>query len=339
MRESRAGEDAPQTLVPGRKKDAAWARRQVGYAAWSARWLAQNGLPKNFYYYDGGIGDELLMTTVFREMAKRGMPKPTMMSRYPELFTHNPDVGHLLPWDPRILELYKRFGRKAKYPCYMYEKIAEADVHYCPPYPIAARMCKMCEVYGGIDIRPYLFLTDDEKQAGQLARRQVAIMSSGMSALHKHLNKQWFPERYQAVVDAFQGQYDFVQIGHESDPLLNGVLDRRGKTSLRQTGAILSQSLLFIGQIGFLMHLARAVDCRAVIVYGGREMPFQSGYVDNENLYTPLTCSPCWKENQCDFGRECLTRIQPEHVIAAVRRQMARQGEPLALDTYTTLPE
>ncbi len=340
MRETRRETQAPPVVqIPGKKKDAAWAWRQVGYALWSAQWLMRHGLPKDLYYYDGGIGDELLMTTVFHEMGKRGMARPAFMSKYPDLFTHNPDIGTLQSWDPRLLELYKAFRRKPKYPCYMYEKIAEADVHYCPPYPMVARMCKMCSLFGSIDIRPYLYLTDAEKQAGQVTRRQVAIMSSGMSALHKHLNKQWMPERYQAVVDALQGQYDFVQLGAASDPVLDGTLDLRGKTNLRQTAAVLSQSRLFIGQIGFLMHLARAVDCRSVIVYGGREMPFQSGYTCNENLYTPLTCSPCWKENQCDFERECLTRIQPEHVLAAIGRQMERVGEPLALDSYTILPE
>jgi len=339
MRETRrAAQATPVVSVPG-KKDAAWAKRQVGYALWSAQWLIRHGLTKNLYYYDGGVGDELLMSTVFHEMAKRGIARPAFMSRYPDLFTHNPEVSALLPWDPRLLELHKMLGRKPKYPCYMYERIAEADVHYCPPYPIVARMCKMSGVFGSVDIRPYLYLTDQEKEAGRVTRRQVAIMSSGMSALHKHLNKQWMPARYQAVVDALKDQYDFVQVGDFSDPLLEHTLDLRGKTTIRQTAAILSRSLLFVGQIGFLMHLARAVGCRSVIVYGGREMPYQSGYTCNENLYTPLACSPCWKENHCDFDRECLTRIQPEHVLAAISRQRERAGEPLALDSYTVLPE
>lgn len=340
MRETRAGEiPGAGGLLPGRKKNAAWALRQAGYAAWTAQWLLRHGVCRNLYYYDGGIGDELLMSTVFHEMAKRGIARPTFMSRYPDLFTHNPAVGAVWAWDARILALHAALRQDATYPCYMYERIAEGDVHYCPPYPMTARMCKMSKVFGEIDIRPYLYLTDSEKQAGQVAPRQVAIMSSGLSALHKHLNKQWFPERYQAVVDALQGQYDFVQIGAASDPRLENTLDLRGKTSLRQTAAILSRSLLFVGQIGFLMHLARAVDCRSVIVYGGREMPYQSGYVCNENLYTPLTCSPCWKENACDFDRECLQRIQPEHVLAAVHRQMERVGEPLPVASYTILPE
>ena len=53
-------------------------------------------------------------------------------------------------------------------------------------------------------------------------------------------------------------------------PPLKGALDLRGKTGLREAAAILSNSLVFIGQVGFLMHLARAVDCRSVIVYGGQ---------------------------------------------------------------------
>jgi hypothetical protein len=32
-------------------------------------------------------------------------------------------------------------------------------------------------------------------------------------------------------------------------------------------------SVLFVGLVGFLMHLARAVDCRATFICGGRELP------------------------------------------------------------------
>ena len=324
--------DPGPPVAPGR------VRRIVGHAWWSLKTILRTGLPPDLYWYNGGIGDELLMSTVYHELRRRGQPRPALMSAYPDLFTHNPDISRLLPWDARYLALAERFGRKVMYPCYMYEHIREADCHYCPPYPILARMCKMCGMCGPVDIRPYLYLTEEEKRAGQRAPRQVAIMSNGLSALYKHLNKQWFPERYQAVVDALKDRFDFVQIGSPGDPPLEGASDLRGKTSIRETAAVLSQSQMFIGQIGFLMHLARAVDCRAVIVYGGREHPMQSGYSCNENLYSPVPCAPCWKCNQCDFDRECLRRIQPEHVIAAALRQAEKLGTPLPVDTYTTLP-
>jgi ADP-heptose:LPS heptosyltransferase len=134
------------------------------------------------------------------------------------------------------------------------------------------------------------------------------------------------------VAGALRDEFDFVQLGAPTDPELPGSLDLRGKTTVRQSAAILSQSRLFIGLVSGLMHLARAVECRSVIVYGGREHPAQTGYSANENLYWTGPCSPCWQRNDCDFDRRCMSEILPEHVIDAVRRQAGLFGTPLVVD-------
>lgn len=317
-----------------RRLSVAWAWRRLEHAAWSVKAVARYGLPQELYYYKGGLGDQVLITAVFRELRKRGQAPVVMMTHFPDLFKNNPDVGRLLPEDPRFVALADRFGKRTHHPSYMYENIREMDCHYAPPYPIIARMCKIVGIDGPVDLRPYMYLSEAEKRDGQIVPQQIAIMSSGMSALHQQLNKQWYPERFQSVVSSLRQHYNFVQLGAKTDPLLEGVTDLRGETGLRQSAAILSQSLVFVGQIGFLMHLARAVDCRSVIVYGGREHPYQSGYVCNENLYTPLNCSPCWQCSLCDYDRECMRRITPDMVTDAVDRQVKRYGTPLPTDTY-----
>jgi hypothetical protein len=310
-------------------------RRMILHVGWTAQTLRQHGIPQDFFMFDGGIGDELLCTAVFHEMTRRGDPPAVMMSKYAGLFENNPHVGKMVPYDARYVELARRFGRKPKTPGYAYDHIHESDCVPAPPYPIIARMCKTAGLTGSVDVRTYVYLTQEEKSAGRIAPRQVAIMSSGMGAKHMIRNKQWYSERYQAVVDQLKDQYDFVQLGDARDPLLQGTTDLRGKTSLRESAAILSQSFVFVGQVGFLMHLARGVDCRSVIVYGGREHPYQSGYTCNENLYTPLSCSPCWLQNTCEYDRLCMRQISADEVVAAVKRQVERAGSPLTTDTYT----
>jgi hypothetical protein len=118
-----------------------------------------------------------------------------------------------------------------------------------------------------------------------------------------------------------------------SDLQLRGALDVRGNT-VRETAAILAASRLFLGLATGLMHLARAVECRSVIVYGGREHPSQSGYSANENLYWNGPCAPCWQRNDCNFDRVYMSEIQPEQVIAAVQRQEERYGTPLPVDRF-----
>jgi ADP-heptose:LPS heptosyltransferase len=149
---------------------------------------------------------------------------------------------------------------------------------------------------------------------------------------------EWYPERFQAVVDALKGEFNFVQVGGVGDPALRGVLDLRGKTSLRESAAVVARSLTFLGKAGFLMNVARAVGTRSVIVYGGREMPEETGYAGNENLYSPLGCAPCWLIDGCPYDRECMKMITVEQVIAAVRRQAGRVGAPWAAER-AVIPE
>lgn len=124
-----------------------------------------------------------------------------------------------------------------------------------------------------------------------------------------------------------------MQLGNHDDPLLEDVIDLRGKTSLRHCAAILAQSLVFVGIEGFLMHLARAVDCRSVIIYGGRTKPEETGYSCNENLYTSMSCSPCWRTNTCELNRACMDSITSDMVISAIERQISKYGTQLAIDT------
>ena len=85
------------------------------------------------------------------------------------------------------------------------------------------------------------------------------------------------------------------------------------------------------------MHIARAVECRSVIVFGGRMFPAQGGYMCNENLFSELPCSGCWKHNSCEFDIKCMAMISVENVVAAVGRQMEKHGAPLQIDRETNL--
>jgi hypothetical protein len=296
--------------------------------------LAQHGRPAMFFNSVGaGIGDDLLLSAVFHELHRRGNRDFWVMSKHPELYHHNADVSVLVPHRERYDILIKRFGTKVIYPWYTsYHPAFDRD-DPMPEQHLISVMCQKAGITGEITLRPYLVLKDDEKRRGRRAPRQIAIQSSGLDAKHSMLNKNWPLERYQAVVSSLRDHYDFVQVGSRNDPPLEGALDLRGKTSLRETAAVLHASLAFVGQVGFLMHLARAVDCRSVIVYGGRETPAQSGYPCNENLYSPVPCSPCWRLNTCPFERVCLQQIEVSDVVAALDAQVARFGSPLACDT------
>jgi ADP-heptose:LPS heptosyltransferase len=78
------------------------------------------------------------------------------------------------------------------------------------------------------------------------------------------------------------------------------------------------------------MHLARAVECPSVIVYGGRELPELTGYPCNVNLARRPPCAPCWQRSRCDFDRVCTDAILPAEVANAIGSALDRPRGPLA---------
>ena len=129
--------------------------------------------------------------------------------------------------------------------------------------------------------------------------------------------KWWAPERWQAVVDAFQERILFVQVGESGHhhPPLAGVLDFVGKTDLRQLVRLVHHAQGIITPVSLLMHLAAAVEGRpgtprnrpCVVVAGGREPSHWEAYPHHQFLHTngALPCCDdggCWKSRVSPLG-------------------------------------
>lgn len=313
--------------------------RQAGLAPSALAAMASHGRPGMFINFGVGIGDDLLSTVMFRELRRRDNRNLWVMSRHPQVFLYNDDIEVVIPHREGYDTFLRRLKVKVVIPHYTgYNPAYDRDDPH-PEQHIISIMCQKAGITGEITLKPHLTLHESEREQGQVVPRQIAIQSSGRSAKHAMTTKDWFMDGYHGVVSSLKSKYDFVQLGSPSDPPIDGARDLRGKTTLRETAAILSCSLAFVGQVGFLMHLARAVDCRSVVLYGGREHPSQSGYSCNENLYSAVACSPCWRLNSCPYDRECMRRISFADVVSAVEAQVARHGTPLAVDTATITQE
>jgi hypothetical protein len=303
-------------------------------------------LPKILLYFGFAPGDDLLCTAVLRELRKRGKDRLLMVSDHRELFVGNHDPSYVRPlWaryyrDGSTVAICQRFawifGGQFTRP--EYAPLDDEDRRKQPRRHIIAEMCARVGITGSVTIRPYLALTDEEKSRAAWASGHIVIQSSGLAARHPMLNKQWHAERFQGVVDALAGELDIIQLGSREDPPLQHVNDLRGTTGIRETAAILSHARLYIGTVGFLMHLARAVECPSVIVFGGREAPWQSGYVGNANLYSAVQCAPCWRANTCEFDRRCMSDISVADVVSAIRQMLGRPRNPLAVETVDVTP-
>jgi hypothetical protein len=286
--------------------------------------------PDMLIFFGVAPGDDLLCTAVLRELRRRGRENVWIASNYPEIFSGNGDVAEVVPFDSpyrRYATIWRCDVRHLEYSRF------SGDQGESPRRHIIAELCARAGITGRITLKPTFALTEQEQACGTFAENKVVIQSGGLAAIFPMRNKMWFPERFQGVVDHLRRDIEFVQLGSAADPELSNVLDLRGKTSIRQSASILHHARAYIGTVGFLMHLARAVECPSVIVYGGREAPWQSGYTGNINLYNGLPCAPCWRWNSCDFERKCMTDISIAEVVRAMRSLLSTSRGPLPVDT------
>ena len=308
-----------------------WLRpfRLVGRLPPLASRFARHGCPaRTLLFGPLSLGDDLLCTTVLREARRRGIPF-SMMTGRPEIFANNPDPSGLIPVDDYYARALRRLGRTVVRPYYADADPDEPNRDVFGPGHILASMCRRAGLTGEIALRPYVFLTDAELAAGLRAGRQIAMQSTVAGSALPFANKEWLPARFAEVVNRLPEGCTAIQLGSASDPPLPRALDLRGRTSVREAAAVLAASEAFVGLEGFLGHLARAVDCPAVILLGGRATAENLGYPGNEYLAAPTSCAPCGLRNRCDHSRACLADMEVEAVAAALRRLLDRGRRPL----------
>ena len=301
--------------------------------------ILQHGLPDIMLQFSGGIGDELLLTAIAHELKKNSPNiKIWQVSHSAGLLRNNPDYSQVFNWDYWFLR-YSHLLDKQRCRLSYSEQLIPGEVERPPDRHIIAELCRKAGVRGEVSIRPYMYLTSEEKALGRIADRQIGLQCVGENSYENVMKNKLYPvERFQKLIDLVKKEllddgFKIIQLGGRGDPPLDGVVDFRGKTTLRQTAAIISQSETFIGTQGFLAHLARALDCRSVIIFGGREHSYQSGYSCNENLNTYLECAPCWRWSACKYDRRCMTIIDPAEVFVRVAKVLVEPKGPLKTDT------
>jgi hypothetical protein len=265
-------------------------------------------------------GDDLLLTGIIDYWHRKTGRKAIVLTNHEELFLHHPGVARCLPYDEKWDHRLKLVP--FQWPLWYARVASDGDTWEKPDKHILLRILEQMRMpLPDAPPAPRLFLTESERRAYSTYKDCLAFQSSGLGKRVPMMNKEWSYRRMLEVVNRLKGKVRTLQVGLASDPPLPVELDLRDRLSFRDTGAVLSLCRGFVGQVGALMHLARAVDCPSVIIYGGREAPWQSGYPENENLYTPVHCAPCWKANHCDFDRLCMYRIGVEDLIQASSRR------------------
>ena len=312
---------------------------------------------RDIYMAFTGLGDQILLLAAAEQHYKKTSKKIFLACQYRQL-AHNADFCLVLdlPDSCGVEKLYaeqftaykKRGGGNKveingveftlKLISYLNFGINRNGrlIRRWPDNHILARMCERMGLSGEIEIAPRLALSNLEEKFGKFSdKRQISIMTGGQ-AHHKY----FLPKIAQKIVDALHPEYDFVQIGGKDDPPLTNTLHLMGKLPLHKTSAVLSNSALFAGSIGGLMHLARAVDCPSVIAFAGEPLSFEF-YNTNSYVFSDTPCSECPDgrldpfHEPCPYAYRCITNINPDKMIAMLKEKLA--APPVSLPPQTVI--
>lgn len=258
-------------------------------------------------------GDLMMLTAAVRDLHRcyPGRFLTDVRTSCPELFWHNP---HITPIDEnergvRVMD--------CQYP--LIHQSNEASFHFI--YAFVDFLNRELQ----LDIRPTAFRGDIHLAASE--RRRPAALRDRLDDLpiwiicaggkYDYTIKWWSRRRYQQIVDHFRGRLVFVQVGESGHyhPPLTGVVDLRGRTSLRELIRLTYHAAGVVCGVTFLMHLAAAVpqprgrrSGRAgVIIAGGREPPHWEAYPTHQFLHTVglLPCCAtggCWRSRTVPLG-------------------------------------
>lgn len=262
------------------------------------------------------MGDSLLFNSVVYELGRQTGRRYFLGTKHPEIYKGNPHA-FVLP-----------FSQYTNYRIFkILSPLLGAKTHHIDYYhkghPPRQHLLELLSDRVGLRIppnRPAIFLSQAEQERRLLPSREkpwVAMQSTGLATWTE--NKNWGVDNFRAVARLLAKDFCLVQLGAAGDPSLGVDLELQGRLELREVFIVLRQCKTFVGQVGFLMHAAAAVDLPSVIVYGGFEAPWQSGYGWNINLYSDVECAPCWLETKCPHEKKCLAQITPQQVFDRAR--------------------
>lgn len=194
-----------------------------------------------------------------------------------------------------------------------------------------------CDVHdiSNARLQPRIWLSKKEIAAANHLLKANGLLTNQYICVEPHAkkdftpNKAWFWENWQRLINLINRYIrdnnltcKLVQIGLPTDKVLDGVTGLTGKTSFRETAQILKKSITFIGYIGGLAHLSKAVGKKNIVLVSAWEPLELASYPDDINFYTNTECKNCGLKTPCPINRECMSAITVEQVYEAVQSML-----------------
>lgn len=281
----------------------------------------------------GGLGDAVILTPILREVKRRNpMVKIILLGGDDcrPVFENNLSVHKFISYRHYSIKRRVRMLFHNEYDYYLnygnlLPELFSRNIH---AVEVTARMMNLTLSNEQIDIH---ITPEEDKTALAILNNYsnpvlIQITSSGSS------NKNWSIEKWNTLVKRMSKKITFIQVGLRSETPVEGTINLLGKTTLRESMALLKNVSSFVTVDSFMNNASNAFLTKGVVLFGASS-PIQWGYPNNINLYVKQHCSPCIgivRGNRCPYDVTCMKQISVENVQAALEKQLiAANGGPI----------
>jgi lipopolysaccharide heptosyltransferase II len=139
-------------------------------------------------------------------------------------------------------------------------------------------------------------------------------------------SKKWHEQNYAVLIKELTDRgYYIVLIGLESELSFVGENHHERvsllNSSLDSAASVLASCHAAVGNDSGIMHLAAAVGCRSIIIYGATD--WRKTFPRTNRclvVSAEVPCQPCWMRSCPRKDYLCLTNIKPVHIIKLLER-------------------
>lgn len=137
-------------------------------------------------------------------------------------------------------------------------------------------------------------------------------------------SKCWDVKNWIKLTSILRGKgYSVIQLGRKGDDCIDGSINMVGRLTIKQSAALIKNAWLHIDTECGLVHIAKAVNTRSIVLFGPTPVHFFA-YKENVNIETPFHCKGCWWTSgfwfkdcprKASLPKTCMNHITPEIVM------------------------
>ena len=193
-------------------------------------------------------------------------------------------------------------------------------------------------IHGELE-QPQLWVSEKDEEVAQKLLEEAQLHGQAWVMIHptaRYWFKAWPPERFAELCDWLATkQIPVILVGNHKDIEVGAQIQRlaehkpmscMGRTSVLEVAALMKHCSLFIGNDGGPMHMAAAMGCPVLALFGPTD-PVVWGPKGRQVsvLYKGLDCVPCFHPG-CSRGEEsCMKQISVEEVCSIALRMLTKE--------------